>query len=84
MIAETMTVVRTHGPRDYRVEEIPVPSPGPGEVLIEVDACGICASDMKCWLGGELFMSEAQIPQASTSMRISPGPGDGTGISSTR
>ena len=51
MIAETMTVVRTHGPRDYRVEEIPVPSPGPGEVLIEVDACGICASDMKCWLG---------------------------------
>ncbi len=55
MIAETMTVVRTHGPRDYRVEEIPVPSPGPGEVLIEVDACGICASDMKCWLGGELF-----------------------------
>src|SRR5215212_5954297 len=55
MIDETMTVVRTHGPRDYRVEEIPVPSPGPGEVLIEVDACGICASDMKCWLGGELF-----------------------------
>jgi hypothetical protein len=23
MIAETMTVVRTHGPRDYRIEEIP-------------------------------------------------------------
>ncbi|MFN8593923.1 MAG: alcohol dehydrogenase catalytic domain-containing protein [Thermomicrobiales bacterium] len=55
MIAETMTVVRAHGPRDYRIEEIPVPVPGPGEVLISVDACGICASDMKCWLGGELF-----------------------------
>ena len=55
MPAETMTVVRAYGPKDYRVEEIPVPSPGPGEVLIEVDACGICASDMKCWLGGELF-----------------------------
>jgi threonine dehydrogenase-like Zn-dependent dehydrogenase len=55
MVAETMTVVRAYGPRDYRVEEIPVPAPGPGEVLIEVDACGICASDMKCWLGGELF-----------------------------
>lgn len=55
MSTEMMTVVRAHGPRDYRVEEIPVPEPGPGEVRIEVDACGICASDMKCWLGGELF-----------------------------
>ena len=55
MVAETMTVVRAHGPRDYRVEEMPVPEPGPGELLVEVDACGICASDMKCWLGGPLF-----------------------------
>ena len=55
MIAETMMAVRTYGPRDYRLEEIPVPKPGPGELLIEVGACGICASDMKCWLGGELF-----------------------------
>lgn len=28
------------------VEEIAVPSPGPGEVLIEVKACGICGSDV--------------------------------------
>ena len=55
MATEMMTVVRAYGPRDYRVEEIPVPEPGPGEVLVAVDACGICASDMKCWLGGELF-----------------------------
>jgi threonine dehydrogenase-like Zn-dependent dehydrogenase len=54
-IPETMLAVRTHGPRDYRVEEVPVPTPGPGEVLIEVEACGICASDMKCFTGGELF-----------------------------
>jgi len=51
----TMRAVMTHGPRDYRVEEIPVPTPGPGELLIEVGAVGICASDMKCFLGGELF-----------------------------
>jgi threonine dehydrogenase-like Zn-dependent dehydrogenase len=28
------------------VEEVPVPSPGPGEVLIEVSHCGICGSDL--------------------------------------
>lgn len=55
MIDRTMMAVRTHGPKDYRVEEVAVPEPGPDEVLIEVEACGICASDMKCWLGGELF-----------------------------
>ncbi|MCC6312805.1 MAG: alcohol dehydrogenase catalytic domain-containing protein [Thermomicrobiales bacterium] len=54
-IPETMLAVRTYGPRDYRVEEVPVPKPGPGEVLIEVEACGICASDMKCFTGGDLF-----------------------------
>ena len=43
----TMRAVRTYGPRDYRVEEVPVPEPGPGELLIEVGAVGICASDMK-------------------------------------
>ena len=57
-MAETMLAVRTHGPRDYRVEEVPVPEPGPGELLIEVGAVGICASDMKCWLGGPLFWGE--------------------------
>lgn len=52
---EMMTAVTTHGPKDYRVGSVPVPVPGFGEILIEVEACGICASDMKCWLGGELF-----------------------------
>jgi threonine dehydrogenase-like Zn-dependent dehydrogenase len=55
MTAESMLAVVTHGPKDYRVEEVPVPHPEPGELLIEVDAVGICASDMKCWMGGPLF-----------------------------
>jgi L-iditol 2-dehydrogenase len=35
--------------RDYNsfvVEEVPDPSPGPGEVLVKVRACGICGSDV--------------------------------------
>lgn len=30
-----------------RVEEVPVPEVGPGEVLIKVAACGICGTDIK-------------------------------------
>jgi threonine dehydrogenase-like Zn-dependent dehydrogenase len=29
-----------------KIEEVPVPKPGPGEVLVEVKACGICGSDV--------------------------------------
>ncbi len=31
---------------DVRLDEVPVPRPGPGEVLVEVLACGVCASDL--------------------------------------
>jgi hypothetical protein len=29
-----------------KIEEVPVPRPGPGQLLIEVKACGICGSDV--------------------------------------
>jgi threonine dehydrogenase-like Zn-dependent dehydrogenase len=46
-VPETMLAgrldVRT---RDFAVEEVPKPSPGPGEVLVRVAAAGICLSDV--------------------------------------
>jgi L-iditol 2-dehydrogenase len=36
-----------HGADDVRIEEIPVPEPGPGELVVRVDACGICPTDLK-------------------------------------
>jgi L-iditol 2-dehydrogenase len=35
------------GIHDVRVETVPVPEIGPGEVLIRVAACGICGTDLK-------------------------------------
>ena len=35
------------GKGDLRVEDIPVPEVGPGEMLVRVDACGICGTDIK-------------------------------------
>ena len=35
-----------------------LPTPGPGEVVIRVEAVGICASDVKCYLGAPLFWGD--------------------------
>ena len=34
-------------PDDVRTETVPVPSIGPGEVLVRIDTCGICGTDLK-------------------------------------
>jgi threonine dehydrogenase-like Zn-dependent dehydrogenase len=53
-----MRAVVCHGPRDYRLEEVSTPLAGPGEVVIKVQACGVCASDMKCYTGAPLFWGD--------------------------
>ena len=57
-LPKTMPAVVCHGPYDYRLEEVPVPEAGPGEVVIHVQACGVCASDMKCYSGAPLFWGD--------------------------
>ena len=40
--------------REYKqldVVDMPVPEPGPGEILVRVKACGICGSDVHGWDG---------------------------------
>ncbi len=34
---------------DIRIEERPKPKTGPGEILVEMKACGICGSDLMEW-----------------------------------
>lgn len=50
-----MKSVRLHGARDLRVDTIPEPGPpGPGDVLIEVGAVGICGSDLHMVADGRI------------------------------
>jgi threonine dehydrogenase-like Zn-dependent dehydrogenase len=58
----TMQAVICHGPEDYRLEEVPVPTPGPGEALVRVEAVGICASDLKCYHGAAKFWGDENRP----------------------
>jgi L-idonate 5-dehydrogenase len=44
--------VVVHGPGDLRIDELPDPVPGPGEVLLSVEWGGICGSDLAYWRHG--------------------------------
>src|SRR5918911_1395472 len=61
-MSETMQAVVCHGPRDYRMEEVPRPTPGPGQALVRVQAVGICASDLKCYQGAAKFWGDENRP----------------------
>lgn len=41
-----------HGQGDLRVEELPVPEPGPGQALVAVRYGGVCGSDLHYWRHG--------------------------------
>ena len=47
-----MRAARLYGyNEDYVVEDIPVPEPGPGQVLVGVAGSGACHSDLHMWRG---------------------------------
>jgi L-iditol 2-dehydrogenase len=41
-----------HGPGDIRIEDVPEPTPGPGEVKIRVRNCSTCGTDLKIYRFG--------------------------------
>ena len=42
-------------PRKATLQEVPVPSPGPGEVLVRLEGCGVCGSNLPVWEGRDWF-----------------------------
>ena len=46
-IPQTMTAAVYKGQSIVAVEEVPIPEIGPGEILVRVEACGICHTDLK-------------------------------------
>jgi threonine dehydrogenase-like Zn-dependent dehydrogenase len=50
-----MQAVVNYGINDFRLEEVPKPRIDRGEVLIKVDACGVCTSDVKTLHGAERY-----------------------------
>lgn len=46
-IPATMLAAVYRGVNDVRLETVPVPEIGPGEILVQVRNCGICGTDLK-------------------------------------
>jgi L-iditol 2-dehydrogenase len=76
-IPETMRAVVYHGINDMRVETVPVPKIGRGELLIRIATCGICGTDLK-----KIHMGSHSAPRifghemAGTIVDVGEGVGD--------
>ncbi len=57
-----MKAARFYTGNDIRVEEVPDPLPGPGEVLIRVRAAGICGSDLHTYRRGAFNRFQDRVP----------------------
>jgi L-iditol 2-dehydrogenase len=49
---KTMNAAVLHGREDIRIEQVPVPEAGPGELIVRVDAALTCGTDLKVFRRG--------------------------------
>ena len=49
-----MKAVVLRGVKDLFVDDVPVPKPADDEVLVKIDACGVCGTDVHMWAGGNM------------------------------
>lgn len=52
----TMQAAVYHGPQDVRIEQVPVPAPRDGEVLLAVRRNGLCGTDATEWAKGPVLV----------------------------
>ncbi len=46
-----MKALALYGPKDLRLEERPVPHPGPNQMVVKIDYVGICGTDVEFYAG---------------------------------
>src|SRR5260370_10748754 len=64
-----------HAPGRMRIEEIPVPAPLDGEVLIKVAACGVCHTDLHVIKAEVAFPTPAVLGHEISGTVVATGPG---------
>ncbi|MCX7680839.1 MAG: NAD(P)-dependent alcohol dehydrogenase [Anaerolineae bacterium] len=75
----TIRAARLYAIRDLRLDSVPMPVPGPGEVLLKVASVGVCGSDVHYYLEGRIgpqVVASPIIPGHEFSAWVAqPGPG---------
>lgn len=61
-LPKTMKALVAYGPGDFRLEDAETPRAGEGELIVKVEACGICAGDLKSYHGAPSFWGGAGTP----------------------
>src|SRR5690242_21124517 len=51
MTEQTMRAAVLTGAGKLKIDEVPLPQPGPGQVRIRLEGCGVCASNLTPWEG---------------------------------
>ena len=51
--APLMRAAVVTGPGAVRIDHLPRPEPGPGQVRVKLEGCGVCASNLTPWAGPE-------------------------------
>ena len=49
-LPKKMKAIVAYAPGDYRFEVVDTPRAGEGEMILKVEACGICAGDVKAFM----------------------------------
>jgi threonine dehydrogenase-like Zn-dependent dehydrogenase len=58
---DTMLAAVYHGLHDIRLEEVPLPQPGPSEAVMRVRAASVCATDLRIFNHGHFKISEGTV-----------------------
>jgi (R,R)-butanediol dehydrogenase/meso-butanediol dehydrogenase/diacetyl reductase len=58
-----------YGPHDVRIEDVADTRPGAGQVLVRVELCGICGTDLHEFYDGPVFCPTADQPHPLTGAR---------------
>ncbi|MEM1109391.1 MAG: zinc-binding alcohol dehydrogenase family protein [Planctomycetota bacterium] len=67
-------------PGVFATEDLPEPTPGPGEALVEVVCCGICGTDIHAYAGRQPFFSYPRRLGHELCVRVVSAP-EGSGLS---
>lgn len=68
-LPKEMKAIVSYAPNNIKFERMPVPTAGEGEIIIKVEACGICAGDVKAhhgcpswWEGDNPYIKAPYVP----------------------